>query len=196
MTDMANVDGQLVSSDVFQGPKVAPFQIDEAYWGYIIRAANASSVFMYVAQTITMFLGAAFMAAALGLLLMPATVMDGQLDLFRIFAVIMFVAASVFLLWFASRGTETELQIDTTLGEVREVVRNRTGKTTLLGRYGFDAIGGVFINRQPGQKLDALMLRYRNTSQTLLIATAKEADLQPLRDRLGRDLMIVGADKG
>lgn len=195
MTDVANVSSQLVKSERFEPSPSGRFQIDEAYWGYIIRATGGSGVYLFVVQTVTMFLGAAFLAAALGLLLMPSTLMSGHIDLFRIFAVIMFVAVAAFMLWFASRGTETELQVDTTLGELREVVRNRAGKTTLLGRYGFDAIGGVFIDRSAARGYALLQLRYRNTSQTLQIAAGTAEELQPLKDRLGHDLMIVGPDR-
>ncbi len=98
-------------------------------------------------------------------------------------------------MWFASRGTKLEVQIDTAQGEVREIVRNRAGRPSLLGSYGFDAIGGVFIDRINGQDRlpmghAVLVLRYLNTAQTMPVAAGREDDLAPLRDRLGRDLMV------
>ena len=78
------------------------------------------------------------------------------------------------------------------MGEVREVVRNRAGKSTLIGRYGFDSIGGVFIDRAnaPSPDVATLVLRYRNTAQTLPVVRGEVSTLEALRNRLGKDLMM------
>jgi len=59
----------------------------------------------------------------------------------------------------------------------------------VLGVYGFDAIGGVFIDRREGA-MSELVLRYRNTPQTLHVARGHVLTLERLRDRLGQDLML------
>ncbi len=84
------------------------------------------------------------------------------------------------------------VEVDLRLGEVREVLSNRAGRTAVLSRYGFDAIGGVHLMRSGMGRSDAstLVLRYRNTSQVLRVAAGPEAALFGLRDRLGRDLMV------
>ena len=190
MTDISNVPSGF-TIDAELGKKQIYFHVDETYWGYIIRKGSSGATPMMVLQGMSMFLGASFAAAALGLILVPDALM-GSIDMvMRGGAAVLFGAIAAYLLWFASRGTQSELQIDNSLGEVREVVRNRAGRSTLIGRYGFDAIGGVFLDRAASKTGDpVLMLRYRNTAQTLPVATAPEEELEKLRNRLGRDLMI------
>ena len=76
------------------------------------------------------------------------------------------------------------------VGEVREVICNRAGKPTTVGCYGFDTIGGVFLEYNEDHETASLVLRYRNTSQTVHVAEGTEAQLISLRDRLAQDLMV------
>ncbi len=190
MSDVSNVV-RPITIDAELAPRRPTFAVDETYWGYIIRNTNGPNIGMLALQAVSMFFGAAFVAAGLGLLLLP-DVLAGAVDLsIRAVAAVLFFGLSAYLLWFASRGTESELQIDTSLGEVREVVRNRAGKSSLIGRYGFDSIGGVFLDRANAPRDQAvLVLRYRNTAQTLPVVGGPVKALEPLRDRLGKDMMM------
>ncbi|MEY1555159.1 hypothetical protein AB3Y40_05945 [Yoonia sp. R2331] len=190
MSDVSNVV-RPITIDAELAPRKKSFAVDETYWGYIIRNTEGPKIGTVVLQAASMFFGAAFVAAGLGLLLLPE-VLAGAVDLtIRAMAAVIFFGLAAYLLWFASRGTESELQIDTSLGEVREVVRNRAGRSTLIGRYGFDSIGGVFLDRANAPRNQAvLVLRYRNTAQTLPVVGGRIDALEPLRDRLGRDMMM------
>lgn len=179
------------------------FRVDETYWGYIVRSTEPPSMILVFSQAISWLVGIGFLVATLGFWLMPSAVFSSGVLGMKFGATVVTVASAVFCLWFASRGTDSEIQVDTQLGEVREVVRNRTGRSTLLGRYGFDAIGSVFIDLGGQTQRDAnvegaLVLRYRNTAQTLHVATGPMGLLGPLRDRLGRDMMLgrAGAKPG
>jgi hypothetical protein len=166
-------------------------QIDETYWGYIIRTEEADPALLVIGQLVAWCFGAGFAVAALGLWMIPAMTFGGDALSMRLGASVVFGAMSFLLLWFASRGARTELQVDTSLGEVREVVRNRAGRATLLGRYGFDSIGGIFLDRKTGKSGEAcLVMRYRNTAQVLPVARGPQAHLERLRDRMGRDLLV------
>lgn len=192
MTDITSATGlESVSKEyAARSPRLS---VQEAYWGYTIRTQNAPRLSILMLQAGAMLTGAACLAAAIGLQVLPQAIVAANDPLFKDVASVLFAAVAALLLWFASRGTTPELQVDTTLGEVREVVRNRAGKATLLGRYGFDAIGGVFLDRQVGPKNEAtLVLRYQNTAQTLHVASGPIAPLEMLRDRLGRDLILSG----
>lgn len=196
MTD--TVDPALGVSVSNESAAAAPrFELDETYWGYIIRSNEGPGVSIAVLQGLAMFFGACFIAVAIGLLMIP-TAMSGSVDFaMRGVAAVLFTALAVFLLWFATRGVQTEIHVDNSLGEVREVIRNRAGKSTLVGRYGFDAIGGVFLDRTVGSESEAtLMLRYRNTSQVLPVARGKVASLEALRNRLGQDLILDVQEPG
>jgi hypothetical protein len=170
------------------------YVIDETYWGYIVRSVEPTPLPVLLMQGIVWLFGVAFLVAAIGLWVLPSMVTHGPALGLKMGASVIMGSIAILSLWYASRGTQTEIQIDTRLGEVREVMRNRAGKASLVGRYGFDSIGGVFIDRAaPGAALTkgTLVMRYRNTAQTLHVATGGVTGLAPLRDRLGRDLMLV-----
>lgn len=168
------------------------FVVDETYWGYIVRSTEPAPISVLLLQGMAWLVGIGFVVATLGLWLLPTGMSHSAAIGMKLGASVITGSSAALCLWFASRGTQSEIQIDTRLGEVREVVRNRAGTASLIARYGFDAIGGVFIDRTgaTGEK-GALVLRYRNTAQTLEVATGGLSNLAPLRDRLGRDLMVL-----
>ncbi len=175
----------------------APYTIEDHYWGYVVRSACPPSLGTVVFQGASWILGLVFIVAAVGLLVLPSQLAQADLLGFRLGSAVILGGLGVFCMWFASRGSLAELQIDTAQGEVREVVRNRAGRPTVLGRYGFDVIGGVFLERAgPGRRSDLapghaeLVLRYRNTAQVLRVVSGPEAELEALRDRLGVDLVV------
>jgi len=174
---------------IYHSTKKSHFSIHETYWGYIVQPNGGPRLSIRIQQYVATFIGACFFAAALSIILVPQMAVGAIDYTMRGGAAVMLAGVAAFCLWFATRGSTSELQVDTNLGEVREVIRNRAGASTLLGSYGFDAIGGVYIDRTKGAASE-LVLRYRNTSQTLHVATGHPLKLENLRDRLGQDLML------
>ncbi len=177
------------------------FVIDETYWGYIVRSTEAVPFSLWMMQFLSWGMGLGFCVVTLGLWVMPQAMFDGSVLGMKIGASVVTIALAAFCLWFASRGLDSEIQIDTKLGEIREVVRNRAGRPTLIGRYGFDAIGSVRIDvgaerqgifQTPGQ----LVLYYRNAEAQLPVARGAVSKLGILRDRIGRDLMLSPKAEG
>ena len=166
------------------------YRLEESYWGYRVVPLGSAPFGLVVLQSIALIAGASLVAAAgtVGLL-------AGAADLiFRLPVIVLIGALGLALMWFASRGTQIQIEVDTINGEVREVIRNRTGALTVMARYGFDSIGSVFIARSEGLP-PTLVLRYRNTARTMTVANGSEVDLARLRDRMGRDLIVSrGAD--
>jgi hypothetical protein len=167
------------------------FEVEDTYWGYVVRSGRGPSLGVVISQIVSFFFGACFLTAGFGILLMPAMMFDGDVGVFRIGAATLFAAVAAYLLWFASRGSRSELHVDNSVGEIREVICNRAGKPTTVACYGFDTIGGVFLDYNEETGKSNLVLRYRNTVQTVPVAEGTEAQLIGLRDRLGHDLMVV-----
>ena len=166
---------------------VQSHQVEDVYWGYIVRDRSRAPVGLILGQVVAVVAGLGLIALAAGLWSTPAA---GQTVLgMRIAATVVLLGLAALFGWFASRGTQSELQVDLRQGEVREVVRNRAGSPTLLARYGFDALGGVFIQRGQVGGRACLTVRIGNTAQLLPVAVGHEAHLAPLRDRIGRDLL-------
>ena len=171
--------------------KSSSFSVEDTFWGYQIRSGRAPAMGVVIAQSLSYFFGACFMIAAVSMLVMPVLFFDGGVGVVRVVAAVLFAAVGFYLLWFASRGSQAEVHVDTSVGEIREVISNRAGRPTTIGAYGFDAIGGVYIEPLPEGVLASLVLKYRDTDQRVSVAEGIEAQLIPLRDRLAQDLMIA-----
>jgi hypothetical protein len=189
-----------ISTDKFEASptkvaakKRARFRVQETHWGYVVATTDKPRLSLQVTQLMAMLSGGTFAAASLSLLLLPDFLSDGAAFPLRAGAAVIFAALAAYLLWYSSRGSQVEYQVDTNQGEVREIVRNRAGRPSLMGVYGFDCIGGVYIERANQSTGNAaLCLRYQNTSQKVPVAFGYAADLEALKDRLGQDLMIGG----
>ena len=190
MTDISNAKFGSAVGKKFKAHGLR-FAVDETFWGYIVRPTDGPKLSLQVKQAVAMIMGAAFASGSLGLLVLPDFITGSTDFLFRAFVAIIFAAFATFLLWYASRGSQVEFHIDTSQGEIRETIVNRAGRSTRRGIYGFDAIGGVYIDRtDPNPSKAALVLRFGNTSQTAIVANGTVAQLETLKDRLGQDLII------
>jgi len=168
----------------------ANMSLDETYWGYIIRDTRRDNGLLFAMQAVAGLMAASFACATVGLWALPSMAFTGVALMSKALLSFFFLGMAGVLSWYASRGSRSEMQIDLRLGEVREVVRNRAGRSTLISRYGFDAIGGTLLEsgkRSNGQA--TLKIRYRNTAQTIEVARGPIGLLEALRDRLGRDLL-------
>lgn len=189
MTDMtSSLTGS--PAKAVQDPVINPYKVEETHWGYIVRATETLGRGVAIAQSVSRLLGCAFLAAALGLWLLPSMLFGADAMFMRAFATIVFVSMATLLLWYASRGGQSEIQIDLSRGEIREVIRNNTNKQILIGSYGFDSIEGVELAQGLNPTEKDLLLRYRNTGGCLVVASGREADLSLLRDRLSRDVVV------
>lgn len=169
--------------------RVSPFEVEDIFWGYKVRTGNGAPFSVMFGQAICFFFGVCLLTATFGVLVLPTLFFDGGAGIMRVGAATLMGAAAFYLLWFASRGTLAEVHVDTTVDEIREVVCNRAGRPTTVAVYGFDEIGGVFIEQNEEDGTYQLILRYRNTSQSVSVAEGTEAQLTPLRNRLAHDLL-------
>lgn len=166
------------------------FCTEETHWGYIVRSTNDSGHGLILTQSLSLLSGAALLAAALGMWLIPGMLFGSDALMMRLFATIVFVAMSALLLWYSSRGTVSEIQIDNARGEIREVIRNHTGRMSLLACYSFDSIGNVELEPSGTDAAASLVLRYRNSADTVEVATGRKGALNTLRDRISRDVIV------
>lgn len=166
------------------------FAVEDIFWGYKIQSGVRPSIAVTLGQALSFFFGVCFAIAALGIILLPTLFFDGDFSAMRVGSAALFGAAAAYLLWFASRGTRPEAHVDLSFSEIREVITNRTGKTSTVGRYPFDGISGVFVEQSDESDLSQLVIRCSHTAQTVLIATGTDAQLTPLRNRLAHDILL------
>ena len=172
------------------------FTTDETHWGYIVRSTEDSGHGLILSQSLSLLTGSALLAAAIGMWVIPGMLAGIDALMMRMFATIVFVSAASLLLWYSSRGVVSEIQIDNGRGEIREVVRNHAGRMSLIACYSFDSIGGVFMEPTGADDAASLVLRYRNSSDTVEVASGREKELSELRDRISRDVIVGTTNVG
>ena len=122
--------------------------IRQTFWGYVIAPEGPSRPGpMQVFQIACIVVAAALAGGALVVLFVGGPALSGTM---RPFLAWLAVALAVPLVWFGTRGDRVEIEIDLSLGEVREVVRNRAGGPSLVGRYGFDTLDGLDVALRRG----------------------------------------------
>lgn len=181
-------DGDMNAQDA---PAGATYELDETYWGYIIRDIAPPSASTVIAQALALVFGISFAIATVGMWVFGSNTFNDDLLIFRLVASIVTAALSGLLLWFATRGEKVEVQVDTSLGEVREVMRNRQGRVSLVGRYGFDSFCSVDLDRKGRRDSRVcLTLRIEDPAHVVPIVEGDPSSLQGLQDRISRDLMM------
>jgi hypothetical protein len=165
------------------------FRVEDTYWGYIIHSDKGRAVGYAVAQSVSFLLGVAFLTFALGIVALSPLVFGAALSPVRIGAAVLFGAAAAYLLWFASRGTQTEVHIDTSTRELREVICNRAGRPTTVGTHDFGTITGVFLDGPDHGEIAMLVVQDRDSDYSICLAQAPQGQLLALRDRVARDLL-------
>jgi hypothetical protein len=175
----------------------APFPVQKAFWGYVIRGSEGPPVLLQVAQGVVLALGCAFTAGALALVAGS----EGEgIDGMRAVLATTLSSLALLLVWFATRGGVVELHLDLARGELREMVRHRLGRATVLGRHGLAQGASLRVERPgaPGGPA-ALLLLLRPDGEALCIARGPECALQELRRRLDHDLrngLLVAPARG
>ena len=189
MTDTAGFQGRTVPVASAADFPTAPI-LKETYWGFVVNSTAQIPVWVHLTQAISLIFGAGFAAATLGIWAVPSAALQIDSLLIRTGLSVFFVIAAYLLIMFANRGVASELQVDQGLGEVREVIRSRSGKSVLLSHYGFDAFVGMTIDRSAGDPQSVhLILRHQDESQNLLVATGSDAQIGLLYGRFERDLL-------
>ena len=195
MTDISGFQGRTVPVSSAATFPAAPL-LSETYWGFIVRSSERVPFGVQASQSVAMVVGASLAAAILGIWGMPS--MSIQFDSFFLRAGLtaVFGAMSFLLISYANRGVTSELQFDFGLGEVREVIGNRSGKSQLLAHYGFDAFVGLSIDRSSGDPSHVgLVLQHQDRAHDILVATGTDAEIGVIYGRLERDLLHKGGTR-
>ncbi|WP_019953859.1 hypothetical protein [Yoonia vestfoldensis] len=166
-----------------------PFSVEDAYWGYIIRSDKGESLGFVMLQSASFLLGVGFLIAAVGIIALSPLVFGAELSPFRVAAAVLFGAAAAYLLWFASRGTQTEVHIDTSAREIREVIRNRAGRPTTVGTHDFAAMTAAFMQDDDESDGAMLVVQDHDTGLSICLAKGPHAQLGALQDRVARDVL-------
>lgn len=166
----------------------------EHYWGYEVscheEVINLAALMRGFAVLVTF----ASFAAALLVWLLPASAFVGDAMVVKSMASLLFWCVGGMLMRFVPGGTNVRIQVDTSAGELREVVDGMTGKVVVLARYGFDAavdVGVVASREDAGNGQVQIMIAEVGR------IPAGNGDIRALHDlraRLANDLGTAAKD--
>jgi len=193
MTDISSFQATSIPNiDVFQA-NAGPV-LTETYWGFTVRNTANVQTWVILLQFIAFLFGAAFFAAVFGLWALPSSIIQSDTIGMRVGLSAVFAVIGYLLINYANHGRVVEFQIDQNLGEIREVVRNRSGTSRLIGQYGFDAFCDMSITPCGPEKV-ALVLKQTGTANALVITQGSEPQIGTLYARLDRDLLRANAGR-
>lgn len=163
--------------------------VGETTWGYIIGQGVAARRRAGIGELLAVFGCLFFGTVAFGQWLIPdSAYSDGALGLRISGTIMLFVFASLLYLM-ARRGLSVECHVDTKRDMVRLVRRNREGGTMIWSSFAFSEIGSVFIKRsKSNETVDKMYMRPKSMDTAILVATGASWQLEPLLDRVQRDL--------
>lgn len=172
-------------------PRLAPappFRVHRAFWGTVVRAQGGPPILLQVAQGMVLAFGGAFAAGALALVLPPGAGAGAAPDAARGGMATVLISLSLLLLWFATRGGVVELQFDRARGELRELVRHRVGRATLVARHGLGDEAALLVDRARSASGRAALVLRLPGQDSLCIAEGPEDAILALRRRLDPEL--------
>lgn len=169
-------------SPVFMRPNVR-----DHFWGYeISRSVHVIDLAGLARGAAILFTISAFTAAWL-VWLVPAMAFAGDALIAKALASFVLICLGVVLIRIASRSTRVRVQIDTSVGEVREVVRGMFGTTIVLSRYGLDTVEDVSVATSRTDPTFGQVHLSMKHGETIPVGDGVVMALRPLRDRIAGD---------
>lgn len=187
--------------DAFEGgfgetanePPVASYSVEETFWGYIVRSNLPESLWVTLGQGLSGVVAMSFLVASIGMWLMPGAMFAGSVVGMKALASLVLLTIAFLLARYADTGQQFELQVDTRLGEVREVAQTRTGNSKVVATYGFDAVQSlIIVPSRIGSGIGQLMMKRIDDRAPVTIAVGMVSSLERLQSRVERDLILQG----
>lgn len=168
----------------------------ETYWGYIIRNQNSDRSLAILMQWAAAVLGISLLVAVIGFWALPGSIVAQEMIGFKLGLTTVMAVVGMALIWFASYGTNYEVQVDLARQELREVLRTNKGTARVQNRIAFADIDAVFVDRSAGDdRKSRLIVRMATSSKAIVVATEFEEHLKRLHLRLRRDVLGVDAPR-
>ena len=157
----------------------------EMPWGFRIRPADmeASALDAIVEWGLTL-LGAAFILAAFGQWVLPASLYVGDAMMVKFVLTCILGLAGGVSLAVSARGFRPEVQIDRVRHEIRFVSRNPRGRGQILATVDLDQIIGVGITRSLSGRDCHCLIYLIDGEKPLRIATGTETEIRRIREKM------------
>lgn len=171
---------------VVMRPKVV-----EHFWGYEVASNEHVINVAVLMRAASGLLTVGTLIASVGVWFVPAMAIAGASIAAKFAASVLLLALAFVLARIAARGTQVRVQIDTSNGELREVVDGPFGSVMTLANYGIDAVKVMPSRNEPsfGQ-----VQVYIKSFGAIPVGDGALMTLHPLRDRLAGDCGVEQGD--
>lgn len=165
--------------------------ITQCYWGYEGKLNEQTFSVADIARlAASVFTIAAFVAAC-GVWLVPDAAFSGGGLSSKAMACAALLCIGALALRFASRGTRVRVQMDTSNGELREVVDGPFGTDIELSSYGLDTVRLVRVVTSSSNRSFGQIQMTLADGTTLPFADGSSFALRDLRDRIALDCGLM-----
>ncbi|WP_208347089.1 hypothetical protein [Pseudaestuariivita rosea] len=172
------------------------FTVEEAPWGYTIRANFKEAWVAIALQVASWAFATACILASVALWFAPSTTTGPYVVYIKFGTSVLLATLGMLLLSYSVRGRQSEFQVDTKKGEIREVVPNKSGAPTELSCYDFRDLNDVIIRQiQQNSKAETLLLSYKNGMHFVPLVSGSQHILENLKDRILADLAVPETPK-
>lgn len=178
------LDSQIPASKqpVFMRPNMT-----EHFWGFEVRPNEQIFDIAVLMRALTSFFAAAAFIAALGVWLLPSAALAAAAFSSKLIASFLLMLGAVLLARVAVRGTQVRVQLDTSAGELREVVDTVFGGGLVLATYGLDTVEAVNVVESQGNRgFGQVQIQVRGVGVVAAGDGAVSA-LAALRNRIAHD---------
>lgn len=163
--------------------------VQETMWGYILGEEAGRFDQDRLLELGCRFLGLILILCAYGQWFLPGSVFVGDVLAMKAALSFFFGASGAAIYWFASRGLMLEVHVDLSRRELRVVNRNSRDQVRLHSRVPMRNVESAFMRRDNGRGARThLMLRLRDKSQVMHVASGSEAEMHHLHRRLSADI--------
>jgi len=179
--EFVKIMGGKIANDIPRRPSV-----EEQHWGYEVRPAQISDRVNTVIRSGFYLVSLAF--GIVGILALVSPMQDlGLNHSAQGFFAVGSLALAALAAHISSSHRPVRIQIDTTAGELREIMESPSHGGQILARYGFDTIAAVgIVTSTKDSSIGQLQARV-NGYGTVLVADGPISTLRLLGDRLARD---------
>lgn len=160
--------------------------IRERFWGYEVRATKLTNLRATCIRLVAIGMALVFALFGIAALVLPMPAYSGVMGSQWAVAVTSLSLAAI-AAHVCSLHRSVRVQIDTSTGEIREVVDSRFGAELVLARYGMDAVSAVEViasARNPA--LGQVHVRVKGQG-VVPVGDGAISALRPLRDMLSAD---------
>lgn len=166
--------------------------LTETYWGYVIRSDSNFSTRAALIERVSAITGLTFLVLAGGHWVFPELHASVDGIEVRTASTIAPALVGLIFLWISGRGLSHELQVDMTLRCLRQVVRNRNGRSRIEKLVPFDQVDMAYVKRPEAAGAAArLVVRLKDSKVEVQMATGQLSTMQALNERMSRDIRPV-----